>query len=82
MTSKVGRGALINTVEHSLPVLTSPSPFYIFYKFETNAYAQNKNTGCNKIEHGVTNIKIYTLENKREKLRANESLTFIPSDRI
>ena len=40
MTSNGRRGALINTVEHPLPVLTSPRPTTTFYKlFGNSKYA-------------------------------------------
>ena len=53
-----------------------------FTNLKTYAYAQNKNTGCNRIETWCNKNKLHKLKNKREKLRANESLTFIPSDRV
>ena len=45
-------GALINTVEHLLPVLTSPrtlSTYLQFFKFSKKKNTWNRNTGCDKI---------------------------------
>ena len=61
MTSNGRRGALINTVEHPLPVLTSPRPTTTFYKL----FGNSKYAHTIEIQGGTKKKKMKTWCHKR-----------------